>query len=30
VPGGNPLPSKFYSANTNMGRQLGFQLAYNF
>jgi hypothetical protein len=30
VPGGNPLPSKFYSANSNMGRQLGFQLAYNF
>ena len=30
LPGGNPLPSKFYSANTNMGRQMGFQLSYNF
>jgi iron complex outermembrane receptor protein len=30
MPGGNPLPSKFYSANTNMGRQMGFQLSYNF
>ena len=30
MPGGNPLPSKFYSANTNMGRQMGFQVSYNF
>jgi len=30
LPGGGSLPSKFYAANTNMGRQLGAQLVYNF
>ena len=30
LPGGSSLPSKFYAANTNMGRQLGAQLIYNF
>ena len=30
LPGGGRLPSKFYAANTNMGRQLGAQLVYNF
>ena len=30
LPGGGSLPSKFYVANTNMGRQLGAQLVYNF
>ena len=30
VPGGGSLPSKFYAANTNMGRQLGAQLVYRF
>ena len=30
LPGGNGLPSKFYEAVTNRGRQIGFQLTYNF
>ena len=30
LPGGDGLPSKFYEAVTNRGRQLGFQLTYNF
>ena len=30
IPGGGSLPSKFYAANTNMGRQLGAQLVYRF
>ena len=30
LPGGGSLPSKFHVANTNMGRQLGAQLVYNF
>ena len=30
MPGGNGLPSKFYEAVTNRGRQIGFQLTYNF
>jgi iron complex outermembrane receptor protein len=30
LPGGGSLPSKFYAANTNMGRQLGVQLVYRF
>ena len=30
LPGGGSLPSKFYAANTNMGRQLGAQLVYRF
>ena len=28
--GGDGLPSKFYAANTNMGRQIGAQIVYNF
>ena len=30
MPGGNGIPSKFYEAVTNRGRQIGFQLTYNF
>jgi outer membrane receptor protein involved in Fe transport len=30
LPGGGSLPSKFYAGNTNMGRQMGAQLVYNF
>ena len=30
LPGGDGLPSKFYEAVTNRGRQIGFQLTYNF
>tara|TARA_B110000008_G_C16937862_1_gene551290 strand:- start:911 stop:1909 length:999 start_codon:yes stop_codon:yes gene_type:complete len=30
LPGGGSLPSKFYASNTNMGRQLGAQIVYNF
>ena len=28
--GGDGLPSKFYAGNTNMGRQIGAQIVYNF
>ena len=30
MPGGNGLPSKFYEASTNRGRQVGFQVTFNF
>ena len=30
LPGGSGLASKFYAGNTNMGRQLGAQIVYNF
>ena len=30
LPGGSGLASKFYAANTNMGRQIGATLVYNF
>ena len=30
LPGGSGLPSKFYAGNTNMGRQLGATIVYNF
>ncbi|MDB9813356.1 TonB-dependent receptor [Gammaproteobacteria bacterium] len=30
LPGGSGLASKFYAGNTNMGRQMGAQLVYNF
>ena len=30
LPGGSGLPSKFYQGNTNMGRQVGATLVYNF
>jgi outer membrane receptor protein involved in Fe transport len=30
MPGGNSLASKFYAGNTNMGRQMGAQVVYNF
>ena len=30
LPGGSGLASKFYAGNTNMGRQLGAQVVYNF
>ena len=30
LPGGSGLASKFYAGNTNMGRQMGAQIVYNF
>ena len=30
LPGGSGLASKFYAGNSNMGRQMGAQLVYNF
>ena len=30
LPGGSGLPSKFYAGNTNMGRQMGATIVYNF
>ena len=30
MPGGSGLPSKFYEASTNRGRQVGFQVTFNF